>query len=140
MKNLFAYIENNIIGFANILDNCRIHNVKHLIYSSTSSVYGAKTNLLFSEDQNTNHTISGYATSKKSNELMAHVYNHLYRLPTTGLRFFTVYGPWARPDMALFKFTKNILEEKIIDVFNYGKHTRDFTYMEDIVEKVTNAT
>ena len=106
MKNPFAYIENNIIGFANILENCRIHNVKHLIYSSTSSVYGAKTNLLFSEDQNTNHTISGYATSKKSNELMAHVYNHLYRLPTTGLRFFTVYGPWARPDMALFKFTK----------------------------------
>ena len=140
MKNPFAYIENNIIGFAKILENCRIHNVKHLIYLSISSVYGAKTNLPFSEDQNTNHAILGHAASKKSNELMARVYSHLYRLPTTGLRFFNVYGPWGRPDMALFKFTKNILEEKIIDVFNYGKHTRDFTYMDDIVEEVTNAT
>ncbi len=139
MKNPFAYIESNIIGFANILENCRIHNVKHLIYASTSSVYGANTNLPFGEDQNTNHPISVYAASKKSNELMAHVYSHLYRLPTTGLRFFTVYGPWGRPDMALFKFTKNILEEKIIDVFNYGKHTRDFTYIDDIVEGVTKA-
>jgi UDP-glucuronate 4-epimerase len=134
IENPFAYINSNIVGFANILENCRNHNIKHLVYASTSSVYGANTKMPFSEHDSVNHPLSVYAASKKSNELMAHVYSYLYQLPTTGLRFFTVYGPWGRPDMALFKFTKNILEGKAIDVFNHGKHTRDFTYISDIVE------
>ena len=136
MKNPLAYINSNIVGFAHILENCRLHKIKHLVYASTSSVYGANTKMPFSEHHSVNHPLSVYAASKKSNELMAHSYSYLHQLPTTGLRFFTVYGPWGRPDMALFKFTKAILEEKPIDVFNYGKHTRDFTYIDDIVEGV----
>ena len=136
MENPLAYINSNILGFANILENCRNHDVEHLVYASTSSVYGANTKMPFSEHHSVNHPLSVYAASKKSNELMAHTYSYLYQLPTTGLRFFTVYGPWGRPDMALFKFTKNILEEKPIDVFNHGKHTRDFTYIDDIVEGI----
>ncbi len=136
IENPLAYIHSNIVGFAHILENCRIHKIEHLVYASTSSVYGANTKMPFSEHHSTNHPLSVYAASKKSNELMAHTYSHLYQLPTTGLRFFTVYGPWGRPDMALFKFTKAILEQKPIDVFNYGKHTRDFTYIDDIVEGV----
>ncbi len=136
MKNPLAYINSNIVGFAHILENCRHHDVKHLVYASTSSVYGANTKMPFSENDSVNHPLSVYAASKKSNELMAHTYSYLYQLPTTGLRFFTVYGPWGRPDMALFKFTKAILEEKPIDVYNNGKHTRDFTYIDDIVEGV----
>ena len=137
MENPLAYIKSNIVGFANILENCRQYKVEHLVYASTSSVYGANTKMPFSEHDSVNHPLSVYAASKKSNELMAHTYSYLYQLPTTGLRFFTVYGPWGRPDMALFKFTKAILDEKSIDVFNYGKHTRDFTYIDDIVEGVT---
>jgi len=136
MENPLAYINSNIVGFANILENCRQYKVKHLVYASTSSVYGANTKMPFSEHDSANHPLSVYAASKKSNELMAHTYSYLYKLPTTGLRFFTVYGPWGRPDMALFKFTKAILEEKPIDVFNHGKHTRDFTYIDDIVEGI----
>ena len=136
MENPLAYINSNIVGFAHVLENCRYHKVKHLVYASTSSVYGANTKMPFSEHDSANHPLSVYAASKKSNELMAHSYSNLYKLPTTGLRFFTVYGPWGRPDMALFKFTKNILEEKPIDVFNHGKHTRDFTYIDDIVEGI----
>ena len=139
IKNPLAYINSNIVGFANILENCRNYNVEHLVYASTSSVYGANTKMPFSEHHNTNHPLSVYAASKKSNELMAHTYSYLYQLPTTGLRFFTVYGPWGRPDMALFKFTKNILDDKPIDVFNNGKHTRDFTFVDDIVEGVLKA-
>ena len=133
MENPLAYINSNIVGFAHILENCRKYKIEHLVYASTSSVYGANTKMPFSEHDSANHPLSLYAASKKSNELMAHTYSYLYKLPTTGLRFFTVYGPWGRPDMALFKFTKAILEEKSIDVFNYGKHTRDFTYIDDIV-------
>ena len=136
MKNPLAYINSNIIGFAHILENCRKYNIKNLVYASTSSVYGANTKMPFSEHDSANHPLSVYAASKKSNELMAHSYSHLYELPTTGLRFFTVYGPWGRPDMALFKFTKAILDENPIDVFNHGKHSRDFTYIDDIVEGV----
>jgi len=136
VKNPLAYINSNIVGFAHILENCRQNKVEHLVYASTSSVYGANTKTPFSEHDSVNHPLSVYAASKKSNELMAHVYSHIYQLPTTGLRFFTVYGPWGRPDMALFKFTKAILEEKPIDVFNHGKHTRDFTFIDDIVEGV----
>jgi UDP-glucuronate 4-epimerase len=136
IENPLAYINSNIVGFANILENCRHFDVKHLVYASTSSVYGANTKMPFSEHDNVNHPLSIYAASKKSNELMAHSYSYLYKLPTTGLRFFTVYGPWGRPDMALFKFTKRILEEKPIDVFNHGNHTRDFTYVDDIIEGV----
>ena len=139
MENPIAYINSNIVGFGNILENCFKNRVKHLVYASTSSVYGANSKMPFSEHDSTNHPLSVYAASKKSNELMAHTYSYLYQLPTTGLRFFTVYGPWGRPDMALFKFTKNILEEKPIDVFNHGKHTRDFTYIDDIVEGVIKA-
>jgi UDP-glucuronate 4-epimerase len=139
IENPLAYINSNIVGFANILENCRHHKIKHLVYASTSSVYGANTKMPFSEHQSVNHPLSVYAASKKSNELMAHTYSYLYQLPTTGLRFFTVYGPWGRPDMALFKFTKNILENKPIDVFNYGKHTRDFTYIDDIVKGILKA-
>ena len=136
IENPLAYINSNIVGFAHILENCRNNKVEHLVYASTSSVYGANTKMPFSEYDSVNHPLSVYAASKKSNELMAHSYSYLYQLPTTGLRFFTVYGPWGRPDMALFKFTKAIIEEKPIDVFNNGKHTRDFTYIDDIVEGV----
>jgi len=136
LVNPHAYIESNILGFTNILEGCRHHNIEHLVYASSSSVYGANTNMPFSVHHNVDHPLSLYAASKKANELMAHTYSHLYGLPTTGLRFFTVYGPWGRPDMALFLFTKNILAGKPIDVFNYGKHRRDFTYIDDIVEGV----
>jgi UDP-glucuronate 4-epimerase len=136
IKNPLAYINSNIFGFAHILESCRKYKIQHLVYASTSSVYGANTKMPFSEHHNVNHPLSVYAATKKSNELMAHAYSYLYQLPSTGLRFFTVYGPWGRPDMALFKFTKNILEEKTIDVFNHGKHTRDFTYIDDIVEGI----
>ena len=136
MQNPLAYIQSNIVGFANILENCRAQKIDHLVYASTSSVYGANTKMPFSEHDNTNHPLSVYAASKKSNEIMAHTYSYLYKLPTTGLRFFTVYGPWGRPDMALFKFTKAILEGKPIDVFNHGNHTRDFTYVDDIVKGI----
>ena len=139
IENPLAYINSNIVGFANILENCRKHKIEHLVYASTSSVYGANTKMPFSEHDSANHPLSVYAASKKSNELMAHTYSYLHKLPTTGLRFFTVYGPWGRPDMALFKFTRNIMEEKPIDVFNYGKHTRDFTYVDDIVEGILKA-
>jgi UDP-glucuronate 4-epimerase len=136
IKNPMTYIDSNIVGFANILEGCRRNEVKHLVYASSSSVYGANTAIPFSIHQNVDHPLSLYAASKKANELMAHSYSHLYGLPTTGLRFFTVYGPWGRPDMALFKFTKAILDGKPIQVFNYGRHRRDFTYVDDIVEGV----
>ena len=136
IENPLAYIDSNIVGFAHILEGCRHHGVEHLVYASSSSVYGANTSMPFSVHDNVDHPLSLYAASKKSNELMAHTYSHLYGLPTTGLRFFTVYGPWGRPDMALFKFTKAILAGEPIDVFNYGKHRRDFTYIDDIVEGV----
>lgn len=131
-----AYINSNIIGFVNILEACRHNEIKHLAYASSSSVYGLNENMPFSTHNNVDHPVSLYAASKKSNELMSHTYSHLFGLPTTGLRFFTVYGPWGRPDMALFLFTKAILEDKPIDVFNYGKMKRDFTYVDDIVEGV----
>jgi UDP-glucuronate 4-epimerase len=136
IENPLAYINSNIVGFAHILEGCRHHEVEHLVYASSSSVYGANTAMPFSIHQNVDHPLSLYAASKKSNELMAHTYSHLYHLPTTGLRFFTVYGPWGRPDMALFKFTQAILAGEAIQVFNYGKHRRDFTYIDDIVEGV----
>ena len=136
IENPLTYINSNILGFAYILESCRYNDVEHLVYASTSSVYGANTKMPFSEHDSANHPLSVYAASKKSNELMAHSYSYLYQLPTTGLRFFTVYGPWGRPDMALFKFTKNILEDKTIDVYNNGQHTRDFTYVDDIVEGI----
>lgn len=136
LQNPHAYIDSNIIGTMNILEGCRHNNVEHLVYASSSSVYGANTKMPFSVHDNIDHPVSLYAATKKANELMAHTYSHLYRLPTTGLRFFTVYGPWGRPDMALFLFTKAILEGKPIDVFNYGKCQRDFTYIDDIVEGV----
>jgi UDP-glucuronate 4-epimerase len=134
--NPSSYIESNIIGFANIIENCKKFKVKHLVYASTSSVYGANTKMPFSENESANHPLSLYAATKRSNELIAHTYSYLFHLPTTGLRFFTVYGPWGRPDMALFKFTKNILTNEPINLFNHGKHTRDFTYIDDIVEGV----
>jgi UDP-glucuronate 4-epimerase len=136
ITNPHAYINSNIIGFMNILEGCRHNAIEHLAYASSSSVYGANTNMPFSIHDNVDHPVSLYAASKKANELMAHTYSHLFMLPTTGLRFFTVYGPWGRPDMSLFMFTKNILEGKPIDVFNYGNHRRDFTYIDDIVEGV----
>ena len=136
IENPLTYINSNIVGFTHILENCRNYKVEHLVYASSSSVYGANTKMPFSEHHSTNHPLSLYAASKKSNELLAHSYSYLYKLPTTGLRFFTVYGPWGRPDMALFKFTKKILEGNSIDVFNYGKHTRDFTYIDDIVSGI----
>jgi len=136
LENPHAYIDTNIVGFINILEACRHNDVEHLVYASSSSVYGANTNMPFSVHNNVDHPVSLYAATKKSNELMAHTYSHLYQIPTTGLRFFTVYGPWGRPDMALFLFTKNILADKPIDVFNYGNHRRDFTYIDDIVEGV----
>ena len=134
--NPHAYMDSNIIGFMNILEGCRHHGVEHLVYASSSSVYGANESMPFSVHDNVDHPLSLYAASKKANELMAHTYSNLYNLPTTGLRFFTVYGPWGRPDMALFLFTKAILAGEKIDVFNYGKHRRDFTYIDDIVEGV----
>ncbi|MDH3609952.1 MAG: NAD-dependent epimerase [Gammaproteobacteria bacterium] len=136
IENPSAYIDTNLVGFCNILEACRHHDVEHLVYASSSSVYGANTKMPFSVHQNVDHPLSLYAATKKANELMAHVYSNLYGLHTTGLRFFTVYGPWGRPDMALFLFTKNILAGKPIDVFNYGNHRRDFTYIDDIVEGV----
>ena len=136
ITNPYAYIESNIAGFINILEGCRHHKVKHLVYASSSSVYGANTKMPFSIHHNIDHPVSLYAATKKSNELMAHTYSSLYKIPTTGLRFFTVYGPWGRPDMALFLFTRAILEGKPIDVFNYGKMQRDFTYIDDIIEGV----
>jgi UDP-glucuronate 4-epimerase len=136
LENPNAYVDSNIVGFVNILEGCRHNKVEHLVYASSSSVYGANETMPFSEQHNVDHQVSLYAASKKANELMAHTYSHLYNLPTTGLRFFTVYGPWGRPDMALFKFTKAILEGKTIQVYNYGNHRRDFTYIDDIVEGV----
>tara|TARA_X000000950_G_scaffold204072_1_gene245674 strand:+ start:11945 stop:12952 length:1008 start_codon:yes stop_codon:yes gene_type:complete len=136
IENPSTYIESNIVGFLNVLEACRHNKVKHLVYASSSSVYGANTKTPFSVTQNVDHPLSLYAASKKSNELMAHSYSHLYRLPTTGLRFFTVYGPWGRPDMALFKFTKAILNDEVIKIFNYGNHLRDFTFIDDIVEGI----
>ena len=136
LQNPHAYIESNILGFTNVLEGCRHHKVQHLVYASSSSVYGGNTKMPFSEHDSVDHPVSLYAATKKANELMAHTYSHLYRLPTTGLRFFTVYGPWGRPDMALFLFTKAILENKPIDVFNHGNMRRDFTYVDDIVEGV----
>jgi len=137
LENPHAYIDANIVGFTNVLENCRHHGVEHLVYASTSSVYGNHTNMPFSTHDSVDHPVSLYAATKKANELMAHTYSHLFQLPTTGLRFFTVYGPWGRPDMALFLFTRNILAGLPIDVFNYGRHKRDFTYIDDIVEGVT---
>ena len=136
LENPHAYIDTNLVGFMNILEGCRYNDVQHLVYASSSSVYGSNTRMPFSVHDNVDHPVSIYAATKKANELMAHTYSHLYRLPTTGLRFFTVYGPWGRPDMALFLFTRKILAGEAIDVFNYGKHRRDFTYIDDIVEGV----
>ena len=136
LENPHAYVDTNLVGFTNILEGCRHNEIEHLVYASSSSVYGANTSMPFSVHDNVDHPVSLYAASKKANELMAHTYSHLYQLPTTGLRFFTVYGPWGRPDMALFLFTKNILAGQPIDVFNYGNHRRDFTYIDDIVEGV----
>ncbi|MEQ9023344.1 MAG: NAD-dependent epimerase [Pseudomonadales bacterium] len=136
LKNPHSYVDSNLVGFTNILEGCRHNNVEHLTYASSSSVYGLNTEMPFSIHHNVDHPVSLYAATKKANELMAHTYSHLYGLPTTGLRFFTVYGPWGRPDMALFLFTKAILEGRPIDVFNYGKMKRDFTYIDDIVEGV----
>ena len=136
IENPLAYVKTNIVGFTHILEGCRHNKVKHLVYASSSSVYGANTKMPFSIHDNVDHPLSLYAASKKTNELLAHTYSHLYKLPTTGLRFFTVYGPWGRPDMALFKFTKAILAGEKIEVFNYGNHRRDFTYIDDIVEGI----
>lgn len=136
LKNPHAYIDSNIVGFTNVLEGCRHGGVQHLTYASSSSVYGGNTSMPFSEHDSVDHPVSLYAATKKANELMAHTYSHLYGLPTTGLRFFTVYGPWGRPDMALFLFTKAILEGRAIDVFNHGNMQRDFTYVDDIVEGV----
>src|SRR5690348_2196571 len=136
IENPYAYVESNLVGFINILEACRHAKVEHLVYASSSSVYGANRKLPFSVQDPVDHPVSLYAATKKANELMAHTYSHLYNLPTTGLRFFTVYGPWGRPDMALFLFTRKILAGEPIDVFNHGKHTRDFTYIDDIVEGV----
>jgi UDP-glucuronate 4-epimerase len=136
IENPLAYVKTNIVGFTHILEGCRNNNVDHLVYASSSSVYGSNTTMPFSIHDNVDHPLSLYAASKKTNELLAHTYSHLYDLPTTGLRFFTVYGPWGRPDMALFKFTKAILAGEKIQVFNYGNHRRDFTYIDDIVEGI----
>ncbi|RJG47627.1 NAD-dependent epimerase [Motilimonas pumila] len=136
LENPLSYIDSNVVGFTNILEGCRHSKVKHLVYASSSSVYGLNSQMPFSVEHNVDHPVSLYAASKKSNELMAHTYSHLFNIPTTGLRFFTVYGPWGRPDMALFLFTKAIVEGKPIDVFNYGKMQRDFTFIDDIVEGV----
>ena len=140
LVNPMAYVESNIMAFTRVLEACRHNELAHLTYASTSSVYGANTKMPFSEHQGVDHPLQFYAASKRANELMAHSYSHLFNLPTTGLRFFTVYGPWGRPDMALFLFTRNILESKPIQVFNHGRHTRDFTYVDDIVEGVVRAS
>lgn len=140
IENPMAYINSNIVGFTNVLEGCRYNGVEHLTYASTSSVYGANTAMPFSIHQNVDHPLSFYAATKKANELMAHTYSHLYALPTTGLRFFTVYGPWGRPDMALFKFTAAMLNYEPVDVFNHGHHKRDFTYVGDIVEGVVRVS
>jgi UDP-glucuronate 4-epimerase len=136
LTNPHAYVDSNVVGFVNLLEGCRHAGVEHFLYASSSSVYGGNTKMPFSEHDNVDHPVSLYAATKKANELMAHTYSHLYGLPTTGLRFFTVYGPWGRPDMALFLFTKAILEDRPIDIFNHGKMRRDFTYIDDIVEGV----
>ncbi|MAJ91694.1 MAG: capsular biosynthesis protein CpsI [Legionellales bacterium] len=136
IENPYAYIDSNICGFMNILEGCRNNNIKHLVYASSSSVYGANTKMPFSVSDNVDHPLSLYAATKKSNELMAHTYSYLYNIPVSGLRFFTVYGPWGRPDMALFIFTRKILQGQPIDIFNNGEHRRDFTYIDDIVEGV----
>lgn len=136
LENPFAYADSNLIGYLNILEGCRHNKVEHLLYASSSSVYGLNRKMPFSTDDSVDHPVSLYAATKKANELMAHTYSHLYGIPTIGLRFFTVYGPWGRPDMALFKFTKAMLEGKSIDVYNYGKMKRDFTYIDDIVEAI----
>lgn len=136
IENPWSYLNSNLTGFLSIIEACRHNKIEHLVYASSSSVYGANTNLPFRVEDNVDHPLSLYAATKKSNELMAHCYSNLYQLPTTGLRFFTVYGPWGRPDMALFLFTKNILANKPIQVFNYGNHTRDFTFIDDIVEGI----
>ena len=140
LENPHAYIDSNIVGFMNILEACRHNKVEHLVYASSSSVYGANENMPFSTSDSVDHPVSLYAATKKSNELMAHTYSHLYNLPTTGLRFFTVYGPWGRPDMALFLFTKAILNNEPIKVFNHGEMERDFTYIDDIIEGVVRVT
>lgn len=140
IENPQAYVQSNLVGFTNILEACRHNRVQHLTYASTSSVYGANTKMPFSEHDGVDHPLQFYAATKRANELMAHSYSHLFGLPTTGLRFFTVYGPWGRPDMALFKFTRAILAGEPIDVFNHGNHTRDFTYVDDIVEGVIRAS
>ena len=140
IENPFAYVDSNVVGTLSVLEGCRHNGIEHLVYASTSSVYGANTKMPFTVHQNVDHPLSLYAATKKSNELMAHTYSSLYGLPVTGLRFFTVYGPFGRPDMALFLFTKNILAGKPIDVFNYGNHRRDFTYVADIVEGVVRAS
>jgi UDP-glucuronate 4-epimerase len=136
IQNPYTYVDSNLVGFVNLLEGCRHHNIEHFVFASSSSVYGLNTKMPFSVHHNVDHPISLYAATKKANELMAHTYAHLYGLPTTGLRFFTVYGPWGRPDMAYFKFTKAIIENKPIDVYNYGKMRRDFTYIDDIIEGV----
>ncbi len=136
LVNPYAYVESNISGFLNILEGCRHYHIEHLVYASSSSIYGANTTMPFSVHQNVDHPVSLYAATKKSNELMAHAYSHLYGIPTTGLRFFTVYGPWGRPDMAYFSFTRDIFEDKPIDVFNYGRMKRDFTYIDDIIDGI----
>jgi UDP-glucuronate 4-epimerase len=140
LENPLSYVESNLIGFTNLIEACRYAKTPHLTYASTSSVYGANTTMPFSEKHGVNHPVQFYAATKRANELMAHSYSHLFNLPTTGLRFFTVYGPWGRPDMALFKFTKNIIEDQPIPVFNHGNHTRDFTFISDIVEGVIRSS
>lgn len=138
-KNPHVYVDSNLVGFLQILEACRHHSVKHLVFASTSSVYGSNTQMPYSEHESTEHPLTFYAATKKANEMMAHSYSHLYGLPCTGLRFFTVYGPWGRPDMAFFSFTKAIANDEVINVFNYGNHTRDFTYIDDIVAGVVAA-
>lgn len=140
LENPLAYVDSNLLGFANVLEGSRHNRIEHLVYASSSSVYGGNTKMPFSEHDSVDHPVSLYAATKKANEMMAHTYSHLYRIPTTGLRFFTVYGPWGRPDMALFLFTRAILEGRPIDVFNYGQMQRDFTYVDDIVEGVLRVT
>jgi UDP-glucuronate 4-epimerase len=139
LENPHAYVDSNVVGFLNVLEACRHRRIEHLVYASSSSVYGANRKLPFSVEDNVDHPVSMYAATKKANELMAHTYSHLFAIPTTGLRFFTVYGPWGRPDMALFLFTRRILAGEPIDIFNHGRHSRDFTYIDDIVEGVVRA-
>ncbi len=140
LENPHAYVSSNLVGFLNVVEGCRLNGVEHLVYASSSSVYGANTRMPFSTHDNVDHPVSLYAASKKANELIAHTYSHLYQLPTTGLRFFTVYGPWGRPDMAIYLFTEAILAGRPIDVFNHGRMRRDFTYIDDIVEAVVRVT